>query len=312
MNSWCSTWWWIKPGINNDKTDDSSEIMRQKSDLDISNSLKQCIAGFQAVVTWVILILFGLIPLLLFFFRTSFNFTSSDPAVYYLFFGGIHRDFLLGAHQWWRIFTYPVAGNSVFSIVLFGLLLYIVGKTAEMAVGSVKLGLFLGGTYPLCGLLLGLLPGVIIAGPQLVIAIMLGMILGSCFSTSDPLLVYLRRFSLRLIFFFALIFFFTKHYWNFLFVATGVLGGLVTGLSVNKAFFSNWKLRLTIGLVVGLVVFVSIVVMATWRRFLPGVDQHMMDTLQQYYQSKFFSQHDLTKLLANYYHLYHPSAYFEF
>lgn len=73
--------------------------MRQKSDLDISNSLKQRIAGFQAVVTWVILILFGLIPLLLFFFRTSFNFTSSDPAVYYLFFGGIHRDFLLGAHQ---------------------------------------------------------------------------------------------------------------------------------------------------------------------------------------------------------------------
>ena len=96
--------------------------------------------------------------------------------------------------------------------MLFGLLLYIVGKTAEMAVGSVKLGLFLGGIYPLCGLLLGLLPGVIIAGPQLVIAIMLGIILGSCFSTSDPLLVYLCRFSLRLIFFFALIFFFTKHY----------------------------------------------------------------------------------------------------
>lgn len=117
-------------------------------------------------VTWIFIALFMISSIVLTFFSGRIlnldkNADATDAKFVNLVFGALDRDLLLGSHQWWRIFTYPlkITDNFPFPFEMFflGFIFFFYSRFVEATSGKIKLFLILIIGYPLAGLLSSLI-----------------------------------------------------------------------------------------------------------------------------------------------------------
>ena len=152
------------------------------------------------VVTIVLLVLFAGVPIVIFLARQQFNFSSADPMVYNLYFGGSNRDFLVGLNQWWRLFTFPFPNASLVLVIWYGLVLYGVAKTSEVYLPRWKLVVCVGAGYPLIGLVLSLcLPGLVVSSSITIIFLIFGCTVVAGGEDHSAVAAFVRRYQSLLV-----------------------------------------------------------------------------------------------------------------
>ena len=264
------------------------------------------------ILLWVMMILFIIVPIFLYFLRGPLGFANATGAVFQLLMGGVNRDFLLGLNQWWRLFTYPFANANLFSLLIFGVMLYYICKVLEISLKPWKTVVTIFFGTPLAIFLLAVaMPNEVFSGIAPLVVMLYGLLLYTHHKEKNLTAIVAKSTTIMVPILLVLIPLFTSDYALYLVYFVAFITGILFGILVNYDFKSpDWTLIFPI--VIFGMLFVTPFVLLYTNQYWPPNNFNVFDTLQYYYNSKLMSKGAIVKVLTNYYHIPNPGSYINF
>ena len=262
------------------------------------------------IYTPLALVFIVILPLLLFIFKGAINgvFSSVNMTEWGLLAGGGWRDFMVGAGQWWRLFTWFFSGN-LFEQIIFGICLLVLIRYSELLMKKWQVGLLFLLGLPLLAFLLTITePQVVLAGAIPLVSLFYGAMMTHNLGKSD-LLTSLSRNRTIIIPIILVIWPLILQDWN---EYVWIIAGLLLGYGFGLVFVMNFKLQkwdnhliMAIIILLGFLIFpiVLLLVVKNTPPMLPYPNDLAGATLYDYLKSSFMSSSSVRDLLINYYHL---------
>ncbi len=252
-----------------------------------------------------VLILTSIIP---FFITMFWDFMGTDQIntnKFLMLFGGLNHDLLIGANQWWRIFSFPIVNRSFVYILMDLIFLFFSVRYAEVLIGSWK-SLILLAFYPFIGILFSMVDySNIISGSNIIIGLFLGVTIISVYKKHDY--ASLRaKFPIWLVIIFLLITSFFSGITNLIFVSFVIIIGCVYGLFINHNYEKKFTWYLIIPIIMIILLLLSIIILILFEEFsknLPAYNDDVMYVMSKYKEWHLITNNSYNNMLNNYYHI---------
>jgi len=230
----------------------------------------------------------------------NLNFSSNS---FLMVFGALNRDLIIGLNQWWRIFTYPLIGSGLISILINGFIFFYVCRYIEVLLG-LKKTLILLCAYPFLGLLFVLISQtVVISGIIFIFALFVGATLTTIYKRNDYVAKFAKQSAFMGIFYLLLCFFLIYTLSQTFFIFVTFIIGAIFGLLFNHNYQKK-DLYFYIPIALIALFFTLIVVMICLIKFKPVVPSYnpdVVNSLGKYVGWKFLSSETLSNFIKNYY-----------
>ena len=272
----------------------------------LNRDLKKISQKFRSsnlIVVWISTVLFIVLPFLLFLFSGSLGFKGITSSTLGLILGGLNRDVVVGLNQWWRLFTYVFATDSIFSLLIYGIILFFSVKLLEVTMKPWKIFIAFICLIPTSAFLTSIaIPGYIFTGPQTIAVAMYGLMFMTHYSrktlTSQIAGMQSNWIPILLI----LIPLFSGSYMTYLIYIVAFTAGVVMSYFLDYDYRRlRWSIVPPVLIAFCLIV-VPIILFETNVYWAPN-NYTVFSMMQQYYNQKFMSKGAITKVLENYYHI---------
>ncbi len=255
------------------------------------------------IITWVLLLLLVLVPVILYFAKFVFNLQGATGPVYNMALGGLSADWLLGANQWWRLFTYLFADSNLFLVVILGFLLFIIARYTEVLVKKWQMILTIVIAVPFAGFVLSItMPNYIISGASIVICALYGLMFMASYKKSTLTAATARSRTIYVPIFLAIYPFLATDFALYLIYFISFTIGLLCGF----LFLYDWdNLDWTIGIPIFilLALFITPIVLIFVQPYIAHNNYLVFDTLSEYLGAKLMSKNTIISIMTKYYHI---------
>ncbi|WP_342252145.1 rhomboid family intramembrane serine protease [Spiroplasma endosymbiont of Amphibalanus improvisus] len=284
----------------------------QDKDSDIFKSVKKTKNKIQAsnlVLVWPYIIFLTVVPVIFYLIRPlifGMGEDISNPLFFEWIFGGVNRDFLVGANQWWRLLVYPFIYTTssifaIFNLFIYGLMIYMCIRFLEVSISKWKIlvGTFVG--YIITGFVLGMTsPAEIFAGPQYVAYVLYGMLFFTIFRKQNVTSVLAKNYTFWIPITFLLWPLFDGNLFEFLYIFLGVsVGGILISLLNYNWKEIEWFIGIPILCLIALII-IPIILMSV-EQYVPPVNYYVYHSYLAYDQAGLMSEDHISSIFNNYY-----------
>ncbi|WP_381415026.1 hypothetical protein NPX79_03345 [Spiroplasma endosymbiont of Anurida maritima] len=300
------------PASNEDKDVDIKEMSQeeildniQNPDSDISKKLKTLgskLSSNNLFATWIIMSLFiGVVIMQLFLAQMIFPKMRTESLG--LIFGGVSRDLLIFANQWWRLFTYVFASNNPIILIIEGMLLLLICRYAEAYLGQIKFLITILIAIPIVGLTtVVVFPQLALYGPIVLIAVLYGTLFSLNYGKATLESIVANQKTTIVGIYLLLSPLFTGYH-TYIYIFTALILGVAVSFVLdykNNGKYSS--LTLLGGLIIGGFLLTAIMLLV-FKKYIPAFDGQTVGALWTYKEAGLFSDEKLIDMLDNYYKL---------
>lgn len=257
-----------------------------------------------------LLIFCNLLPLAIlimstFYFRISYLAQSS---VFVLIFGAANHDLIIGANQWWRIFTYPFITDNFFTIFLNIILLFISFRYVEIVIGKKNTTLLLFTLYPLIGLCFSMISySTSLSGPLVLYGLVAGAAIATAYKKKDFGSILVKDRIVMMILYLiisAFIFLMSGEIFTSVILALGLILGLSFGFLINHNYNQlGFMFYAPLAIIVSIFLLtIAITIYEAFKIIIPQENPNVEIALGIYKNWGLFSAKDFNSFINNYYH----------